>query len=134
MDITNYLKPVVTPDDSSDECTEKETSDPSPPVSPEPTKRKRGQRGRGKKNKSYFCSSAAIPTATSMPDDSVFKTFLLKSKKSDVVIQPRGTNEIIRVIQAIQSSKFKIAVRGGGLSYSAGYLAERENTVHLRVE
>ena len=48
-----------------------------------------------------------------------------------MIIQPRGTNEIIRVIEAIQSSKFKIAVRGGGLSYSAGYLAERENTVLL---
>ena len=59
------------------------------------------------------------------------KDLFYSSKKSDVIIQPRGTNEIIRVIQAIQSSKFKIAVRGGGLSYSAGYLAERENTVLL---
>ena len=59
------------------------------------------------------------------------KDLFYSSKKSDVIIQPRGTNEIIRVIEAIQSSKFKIAVRGGGLSYSAGYLAERENTVLL---
>ena len=59
------------------------------------------------------------------------KDLFYSSKKSDVIIQPRGTSEIIRVIQAIQSSKFKIAVRGGGLSYSAGYLAARENTVLL---
>ena len=59
------------------------------------------------------------------------KDLFYSSKKSDVIIQPRGTNEIIRVIEAIQSSKFKIAVRGGGLSYSAGYLAEKENTVLL---
>ena len=59
------------------------------------------------------------------------KDLFYSSKKADVIIQPRGTNEISRVIQAVQSSEFKIAVRGGGLSYSAGYLVERENTLLL---
>jgi hypothetical protein len=57
------------------------------------------------------------------------KDLFYSSQKSDVVIQPRDTEEIIRVVQAIQSSKLKISVRGGGLSYSAGYLAENANTV-----
>ena len=43
------------------------------------------------------------------------KDLFYSSKKADVIIKPRGTNEISRVIQAVQSSEFKIAVRGGGL-------------------
>ena len=81
---------------------------------------------------SFLDSIQGIPWTRDSETISKFsKDLFHSSKKSDVIIQPRDTTEIIRVLQAISSSKYKITVRGGGLSYSAGYLVENPNTLLL---
>jgi len=45
------------------------------------------------------------------------------------VVQPGNKNELARAVKAVTSAGLAVVPRGGGLSYSAGYLADRDDAV-----
>ena len=46
-----------------------------------------------------------------------------------IITQPKNTYEISKIIKAVEQAKLTLTVRGGGLSYSGGYLTNRNDTV-----
>ena len=48
-----------------------------------------------------------------------------------MVVAPRSVEEISRTVVAARNAGFAIAPRGGGMSYTGGYIAEAANTISL---
>ncbi|MBM3515310.1 MAG: FAD-binding oxidoreductase [Alphaproteobacteria bacterium] len=46
-------------------------------------------------------------------------------------VRPRSSDEVPAIVKAVAAGGCTLAPRGGGLSYSAGYLTDREDTVTL---
>ena len=56
----------------------------------------------------------------------VFET---AKKKAVAVIRPSNADELIQVAQTCLKNEFPIVVRGGGASYTGGYLPVKDNTI-----
>ena len=57
------------------------------------------------------------------------KDIYYESQKPITIACPKNSEEIKRVLFGIKESTLTLSVRGGGLSYSAGYLTNRNDTV-----
>ena len=51
-----------------------------------------------------------------------------------LVVSPNSIEQLHRVIDLVRNLDLKISIRGGGLSYSAGYLSDNSRTVMIDMQ
>lgn len=59
------------------------------------------------------------------------KDLFYSRRESSIALRPKNTSEVVTILRAIKIADMKLVVRGGGLSYSAGYLTDHQNTAVL---
>jgi len=59
------------------------------------------------------------------------KDIYYEKKPPLAVVRPQSTDEIQSIVKAVIKTGFTLSVRGGGLSYSQGYLTDRPDTIML---
>ena len=51
-----------------------------------------------------------------------------------LVVSPNSIEQLHQVIDLVRNLDLKISIRGGGLSYSAGYLSDNSRTVMIDMQ
>ena len=55
--------------------------------------------------------------------------FEAAKKEAIAIIRPNNADELIKVVRTCLKNEFPIVVRGGGASYTGGYLPVKDNTI-----
>ncbi len=78
--------------------------------------------------------AATLPGLTFRRDDlELYRTdiYYVADQTPAAIVAPRTTEDVVALVHSARSLGLTLAVRGGGLSYSAGYLACDDRTVML---
>ena len=68
-------------------------------------------------------------------DLSIFsKDLFHKSTPPLLVVSPNSLEQLKQIVNLVRNLDLTISIRGGGLSYSAGYLSDNSNTIMLDMQ